>query len=335
MKIGLALNTEYATGDDPSRRVAEHLEQVRAARDAGFDLIGVVHHYSRGPSYWFPPLLMAAAVAAEAGPLRVASTVFLLPLAHPVEVAEQVAMLDALTRGRFIFGVGLGWRKEEFEALEIDMAHRAGRLEEALALMERLWRGESVTFEGRHFHLNGVSLTLRPARRPPIWVAGNSAENAIRRAARVGDAWIISSHPSLEMIDRHLPVYRAELERLGKPWPEELPVLRNFYISTDLETALSEARDYFEESYKVFCEWGLFEDVLKVGKRHLSGGELLGGRLIIGGPEECLEQIEAYRQRIPGMLPILRMQWMGMPHAKVMAAIERVGSQILPALGGL
>lgn len=85
------LNTEYPAGDDPARRLAEHREQVRLAREAGFDLVGLPHHPSRGPTQWLPPLLTAAALAAEAWPMRVATTVFLLPLHHPVEVAEQVA----------------------------------------------------------------------------------------------------------------------------------------------------------------------------------------------------------------------------------------------------
>src|SRR5712664_566978 len=96
MKVGLILGLEYPAGDDPAQRFAEHREQVRLARDAGFDLIGIPHHYSRGPSQWLPPLLTAAALAADAAPMRLATTVFLLPLHHPVEVAEQIAMLDHL-----------------------------------------------------------------------------------------------------------------------------------------------------------------------------------------------------------------------------------------------
>ena len=328
------LNTEYPAGDDPVRRFAEHREQVRLARDAGFDLIGLPHHYSRGPSQWFPPLLSAAALVPHAGTMQMATTVFLLPMHHPVEVAEQAAMLDILSEGRFVFGVGLGWQPGEFKALGVPMAERVGRLEEGLELIQRLWTEDRVTFRGNHFAVEEVCLTLKPVQRPrpPIWMGGNASAAAIRRAARLADAWIVSSHPDLVAVEAHLETYRRALEACGKPFPAELPVLRNFYVSRDMESALREARGYFEASYEIFGDWGLFENVLRTGKRHLRGQELLGGRLIIGGPEDCLEQIAACRRRVPIGLLILRMQWMGMPHARVADAIALVGEKLLPAL---
>jgi alkanesulfonate monooxygenase SsuD/methylene tetrahydromethanopterin reductase-like flavin-dependent oxidoreductase (luciferase family) len=99
-----------------------------------------------------------------------------------------------------------------------------------------------------------------------------------------------------------------------------------------METALAGARPFVEASYQVFGEWGLFEDVLRSGRRQLRGAELLRGRLIAGGPEDCLEQIAALRERVPVGCLILRMQWLGMPHALVARAITLVGERLLPAL---
>jgi alkanesulfonate monooxygenase SsuD/methylene tetrahydromethanopterin reductase-like flavin-dependent oxidoreductase (luciferase family) len=334
MNVGLILGMEYPAGHDAARRFAEHREQVRLAREAGFDLIGIPHHYSRGPSQWLPPLLSAAALAADAGDMRLATTVFLLPMLHPVETAEQVAMLDHLTGGRFAFGIGAGWQPSEFSALGVPMEGRLARLEEALAVIERLWSGEPVTFHGRHFTIDDVTLTLRPAQRPrpPIWMGANAAAAAVRRAARLADAWIVSAHPDLDTVERQLGTYREALDTLGKPFPAELPMLRNFYVAADMETALAEARPYFDASYEIFADWGLFTDVLRAGARHVRGAELRRGRLIVGGPEDCLEQIAACRERIPIGCLILRVQWMGMPQAQVARVIELVGTKLLPAL---
>jgi alkanesulfonate monooxygenase SsuD/methylene tetrahydromethanopterin reductase-like flavin-dependent oxidoreductase (luciferase family) len=334
MNVGLMLGTEHPAGDDPGRRLAEHREQVRLAREAGFDLVGIPHHPSRGPSFWLPPLLTAAAVAGELGAMRLATTVFLLPLQHPVEVAEQVAMLDHLAGGRFVFGVGAGWQQEEFRALGVPMEGRLGRLEESLAVIERLWTGERVTFHGRHVVLDDVALTLRPKQRPrpPVWIGANASEAAVRRAARLADAWIVSAHPNIDAVARHVATYRQALAELGKPFPAELPVLRNAYVAPDMDTALAEARGYFEASYEVFGDWGLFERVLRAGARQLRGADLLRGRLIIGSPEDCLEQVAAYREQVPIGCLILRMQWLGMPHARVARAIALAGEKLLPAL---
>lgn len=334
MNVGLILGMEHPAGDDPARRFAEHREQVRLARAAGFDLVGIPHHYSRGPSQWFPPLVSAAALAADAGQMRIATTVLLLAMLHPVETAEQAAMLDVLTGGRFVFGVGAGWQPAEFHALGVPMEGRLARLEEALTVIERLWTGDPVTFHGRHFALEDVRLTLRPVQRPrpPIWMGANAAPAAVRRAARLADAWIVSAHPDLDTVERHLDTYREALAALGRPFPAELPVLRNAYVAADLETALAEARPYFEASYEVFGDWGLFADVLRTGTRQLRGAELRRGRLIVGGPADCLDQIAACRERVPIGCLILRMQWLGMPHARVARAIELVGAKLLPAL---
>jgi alkanesulfonate monooxygenase SsuD/methylene tetrahydromethanopterin reductase-like flavin-dependent oxidoreductase (luciferase family) len=201
-------------------------------------------------------------------------------------------------------------------------------------VIEQLWRGEAVTFHGRHFALEDVRLTLRPVQRPrpPIWMGANAAAAAVRRAARLADAWIVSSHPDLDTVERHLETYREALDTLGKPFPAELPVLRNAYVAADMETALAEAGPYFEASYEVFGDWGLFADVLRAGTRQLRGADLSRGRLIVGGPEDCLEQIAACRARVPIGCLILRMQWLGMPHARVARAIELVGAKLLPAL---
>jgi alkanesulfonate monooxygenase SsuD/methylene tetrahydromethanopterin reductase-like flavin-dependent oxidoreductase (luciferase family) len=230
--------------------------------------------------------------------------------------------------------VGSGWQPDEFKALGIPMRDRLRRLEEALEIIRRLWTEERVTFRGEHFVLEDTALTLKPVQRPrpPIWMGANASPAALQRAARHADAWIVSSHPDLATVERQLAIYREALAKAGKPFPAELPVLRNVYVSRDMETALAEARRYFEASYGVFADWGLFEDVLRTGKRHPRGQELLDGRLIVGGPDDCLEQIAACRERIPIGCLIFRMQWMGMPHAHVAEAIRLVGERLAPRL---
>ena len=113
--------------------------------------------------------------------------VLLTPLLNPVHVAEEIATLDHICRDRFIFGVGLGYRAEEFEAAGSTMAERFPRFEEGLALMKRLWTDAEVTHHGRFDRVTGARPTARPYQRPHprIWVAG-MREPAIRRAGRLG-----------------------------------------------------------------------------------------------------------------------------------------------------
>ena len=102
---------------------------------------------------------MLARLAAETGDMNLATSVLLLPLLNPVDVAEQVATLDHISEGRFILGLGLGYRPEECEAFGTQMSERDRRCSEALELMMRLWTEDEVTHHGRFFHVSGAKPT--------------------------------------------------------------------------------------------------------------------------------------------------------------------------------
>ena len=162
MRLGLGLSVQHPPEDPQATRFAEHLAQVRAARAAGFSHVWASQHYVSAPYTYFQPLPTLGRVAAEAGEMALGTGVLLLPLHAPVDVAEQIATLDVITGGRFIFGVGLGYRDVENAALGVDPRARVGRLEEGLEVLERLWSGEPVSYQGKHFQLRDVRISLRP-----------------------------------------------------------------------------------------------------------------------------------------------------------------------------
>jgi alkanesulfonate monooxygenase SsuD/methylene tetrahydromethanopterin reductase-like flavin-dependent oxidoreductase (luciferase family) len=193
MKFGLILNTQFVAGEDARVKVRDLVEQARAARDADFDSVAVSHHYLLTPFQMVQPLPLLGRLAAEAGSMRLITNIFLLTIHTPAYVAEQVASMDVLTEGRFVFGVGLGYRPEEFEGMGVEMKTRVSRFLEILAVVRRLWTEDTVTHTGRHFALTNASLTLKPVQRPhpPIWIAA-SGDAAFDRAARHGDACLIT-----------------------------------------------------------------------------------------------------------------------------------------------
>ena len=112
----------------------DHLEQFRAARDVGFDTYCWAHHYLIDPFRHFQPFPVLARLSAEPGDMKLATSVLLLPLLNPVDVAEQVATLDQISEGRFILGLGLGYRPEECEAFGTPMSQRGGPSQRSLGL---------------------------------------------------------------------------------------------------------------------------------------------------------------------------------------------------------
>ena len=224
MKIGLLLNTQFPPGESASKRLEGLLDQVRAARDNGLHSVWMSQHYLATPFQMLQQLPVLGRLAAEAGAMHIGTNVFLLPIHNPVYVAEQVATLDVISGGRFIFGVGLGYRPEEFNAFDVEMKVRVSRFVEVLEVARRLWTEPEVTHEGRHFRLDRAVLTLKPVQRPhpPVWIAA-SGDPAVERAARQGDAWLINPHASLPTLERQMALYRRTLAGRGPPIPERRP----------------------------------------------------------------------------------------------------------------
>lgn len=136
------------------------------------------------------PIMALQFVAACTEKVQLGTTVLVLPMRNPVLHAKMLGSLDVLSNGRLIFGAGVGWLREEFEALDMPFDHRGARMDEFLAVMKRLWTEEDPSYSGKYYQLSNVGFAPKPVQKPhpPIWIGGNT-EPALRRAGRLGDAW--------------------------------------------------------------------------------------------------------------------------------------------------
>jgi probable F420-dependent oxidoreductase len=181
--------------------LAEHVERLGITGIAISDHIFVPEHqastypYSREPAKLpfgteLPdPIVTIAAAGARTTALRFMTYVLLVPLRHPVLLARELATACRLLDGRVDLGVGTGWMREEFEALDVPFDRRADRLEESLEVMTGLWTGELVDHAGEHFRFRALSMQPTPPAPPPLFVGGHSAV-ALRRAARLASGWV-------------------------------------------------------------------------------------------------------------------------------------------------
>ena len=335
MKFGLIIAKQHPPGVSMVDRFREHIDQVRAARDAGFDLIVMGQHYLSTPFQEVQTLPSLARLAAEAGSMRVGATVLLLPLLNPVDVAEQVATLDVITGGRFIFGAGLGYREEEYEAFGIEGKERVSRFVESLEVIKRLWTEEEVTHRGRFYQLTRARMALRPVQRPhpPIWFAANN-DAAVERAARMADAWVINPHAKLEILERQMALYRRALRLAGKPAPAELPLIKELYVAPDRRTAIQECRPFLEAKYKAYGAWGQDKALPQGDTFDVGFEELVRDRFVIGDPEDCRRELRRYVDALGVNCFIFRIQWPGMDQELVLRTITLLAEQVIPALRG-
>ena len=331
MKLGFFVTNQYLPGESFPGKIQESAEQVRAARDAGFDLICTGQHYLAAPYQMSSSFPLLARLAADAGEMEVAATVILAPLHNPVELAESVATMDAICDGRFIFGVGLGYRDEEYTAFGIQRGERVGRLRECLRVMGMLWEEEEVEFQGRYYTVPRSKPSTRPVQKPhpPIWVAANN-DVAIRRAARWGYPWLINPHATIPMVAEQWQVYKDSLESAGNPMPSALPMMRELYVAEDRETAFLESEPYLAPKYEAYAAWG--QDKALPGEESFSipYQQLARDRFLLGSPDEVVTEIKRYESELDANYLIFRMQWPGMDQDQVLKQIELMKNEVIP-----
>lgn len=333
MRFGLLITNQHPLSDSLAERFAETIEQVRLARALGFDLIVFGQHFLVTELQMLQPAVAAARLAAEAGPMRVGITIYLLPLLNPVAVAEQVATLDVVTGGRFIFGVGLGYREVEDRAFGVGKGERVARLLSHLDVIKRLWGGEAVSFDSPACRLVEARTALRPLQQPhpPIWVAANN-DRAVERAAEIGDAWIINPHATLQTIARQMGLYRAALARAGKPFPAELPIMREIFVAESRGEAIRLARPHLEKKYQVYVEWGQHRALPGDDDMTQPFEALARDRFILGDPAECAAEISRCARATGATTMLFRIHWPGMPHEAVTRAMRLFAEKVRPLL---
>ena len=320
MKLGLFINTQFPEGTSVAERVPEIVEQVRAARDAGFSSLWFPHHWLTYPMQMLQITPMMAYVAAHAQGMTIGSNILILPPLNPVHVAEEAATLDVLTRGNFILGIGQGYRQPEFDAFGIPLAERPARFNESIGLMKRLWTEDRLTHQGRFYTVNDSGIALKPLRPsgPPLYIAAQ-AEASVKRAARIGDAWLIVNSSGLGKIAPLMQTYRSALTEYGRT-AQEFPITVECHVGERHATAHEECRGPLEYKYNAYASWGL------PGRRtETTFEDFARDRFIIGDKVSVKEEIARYTELLGVDHFIMRCNWPGLPQEKTLGTIRRLG----------
>ena len=249
MRVSISVQSAYNV-TDVREGAARMVDRARAARDAGLDALFVGdHHATPGPYYQNTAIL--GRMLAEWGD-RPAGALYLLPLWHPLIVAEQVGTLASVMEGRFILQCAIGPADNQFEAMGVPARQRPSRFEQSLSILRRLWAGETVTTGGENdrFGLREARISPCPPEPVEVWI-GASAPPAIDRAARLGDGWLAA--PGLapaEAVDQ-LGLYREACERHNCP-VGVCAIRRDIYVGETAEEAETLAGKLIARGYRGF-----------------------------------------------------------------------------------
>jgi len=236
---------------------SQFLEQVAFADAVGFDVVDLNEHHFSPDGYLPTPLVMAAAIAARTTRIRIRLGVILLPLKHPVALAEELSVLDNLSGGRIEAILGAGYRPAEYAGFGVDLSERGNRMDEAVAILRGCWENEGFSFSGRFWTGDGVTVSPKPFQRPhpPILLGGNSPA-AARRAARLADGYVPTSTTSMEL-------WRTEMAALGHELPaaERLSMrqpigARTFvHVASDPSAEWAVVGEHALYSANAYAEW--------------------------------------------------------------------------------
>jgi alkanesulfonate monooxygenase SsuD/methylene tetrahydromethanopterin reductase-like flavin-dependent oxidoreductase (luciferase family) len=333
VRFGLAIMNDFPPGTVPAERMPLLREQVRAAADAGIESVWVLHHYL-GNMPTLQPLPLLAALAAEAGDMFLGTNMFILPLSHPVAVAENYATLDHITGGRVIAGFGMGYRENEFESFGIPLSDRVSRYEESVQIIRGLWSGKEVNFTGQHFTVSGQRIGLPPVQPggPKIWVGAGAHRAGAHRAARLGDAWIVPPHATPERLKKVLGYYQDERERLGRGPAQDVIVRRELVLDSDPGKARSigiAARGSLTRQYAQFNAPDQTESY-----RHLQSDDAAAAvadqSYLFTDPARAVESLQALEESGVTYV-VLRAQWYDLPQAQMLRTLGLFRDHVRPA----
>jgi alkanesulfonate monooxygenase SsuD/methylene tetrahydromethanopterin reductase-like flavin-dependent oxidoreductase (luciferase family) len=294
MQIGFHLTPFWSPTDrDPTQILDEAIEVVAASSSMRFGWVSMGQHWVSHPTVWPSPFPFLARIAPVTGGMKLKTSVLLLPLLNPVEVAENVATLDHLCHGRLILGIAIGYREKELEAAGLTRRDRVPKLEESVDLMKQLWSGQEVSFEGRYTRLTAGRMGFRPFQQPhPPLEFGAQSEGATLRAARIGDGVFFGPQVAWRDIGRLARVYRQAREAAGKPLGI-LGASRSLMVGQSKEHAAETAKTYLARTFNMYRTWSMQEPTM--APLQLDFDRDLDDWTIHGSPADCVEKILAAR----------------------------------------
>ena len=309
------------------------LAQIARGEELGYDNIWLTEHHFTEDGYNPSLMTTAAAVAMRTQTIRIGTFIIVLPYQHPVLLAEEVANVDILSDGRFDLGVGQGYSHYEFDALCMNRSERGMRTRESISLIERLFKEDSVTFDGKFTKVKEARLSPTPVQQPapPIWI-GARGPKAITRAAEMGYHLMATIGPD------PAPLYMEKLEQSGRdPSKFNIAQLRMVYCADSEDQAGEESQEQLfdmpEFDQDILSEAADAEGddkPLPVTKPEDMRHSVLAEHFMIGTPQQVAEKLDKFQQEFRCTDFIMNTQFPGIDPARATRSMELFAEQVMP-----
>jgi alkanesulfonate monooxygenase SsuD/methylene tetrahydromethanopterin reductase-like flavin-dependent oxidoreductase (luciferase family) len=331
MRFGLLLSAVHDDRAPAGLQLQEHLELTEIAVGYGFDLVMVGQHFLPERLRYYQPVPYLTWLGTTFPTIRVGTGIMLLPLMRPVEAAEQIATLDVVTGGRVTFGIGLGYADRDFQCLGVPKAERVQRLVEGLEIVRSLWRGDRTEHHGVFGDFVVERPVIRPLQdpHPPVWLAAQ-APAAVRRAARIADAWYPPPFLAHDELREMAALHAAERAAAGRPPATDMPIRREVFIAATVAKARAEAAPHALARTRTYMDWGLRDELNGQTAMHAEDLQNISRRFLLGPAELIAAELLKLRSDIGMTDFVYRCQWPGMPFSQSKDQLRQFGEEIIP-----
>ena len=309
----------------------EALEEVTKAEELGFDSVWMEEHHSVTNHYWPSPLVVLAGFATRTSRLTLGTDILVAAFHNPVRLAEDAAVLDVMSSGRFTLGIAIGYKPDEFSLYGVELEKRGARFEEQLAIIKGLWTQERISFKGAYYTVDG-RLEPKPVTKPhpPIWIGG-WGDITLRRAATLADNWIPGPTADLKRLLAGKKRFLDNRGAAGRSQPiTEWPLTRDLIIADTDRKARELAEAHIMIAYRKEYAGGWHHPFIDASIA-TDLDRLMEDRFIIGGPDQCVRKIRRFVEEYGMTHLICRIFFPGMPHEHIMRELELIAREVAPA----
>ena len=338
VQVGLFTEFQWAPGMDEAQAFDEAMAQMLAAEELGFDAVWLAEiHFQKERSVLSSPLVVAATIAARTRRVRIGIAVQVLPLAHPLHLAEDVATLDHLSKGRLDFGVGRSGLPGHYTGFNISYEESRERFQETLDILLRAWTEERFTYEGKYFQFRDVCLVPKPYQKPhPRLLFAATTAETYGTIGRLGQPLFIAVRTTtIGDVTRFAAGYHEGWRAAGHPGRGDVALIVPVYVADTDRRACDEAQastvHFFRSIAEALAKGPRKDEAARLGS--MSYDEILAELAIYGSPESVTERLLALRAALGYSTLAVWMNVGGrIPHERVLGSMRLFAERVIPRL---
>jgi alkanesulfonate monooxygenase SsuD/methylene tetrahydromethanopterin reductase-like flavin-dependent oxidoreductase (luciferase family) len=339
MEIGLFTEFQCAPGMSEAQAFDESLAEMTAAEEMGFDAVWLAEiHFQKDRSVLSSPLIIATAIAAITRRVKIGIAVQVLPLAHPLHLAEDVATLDHLSKGRLDFGVGRSGLPEHYQRFNIPYSESRERFQETLDILLKAWTEERFSYEGKYYQFHDVCVLPKPYQKPyPQLRVAATTQETYPLVGRMGlPIFIAVRTTSISDLKSFIGGYHQGWREAGHPGRGEVALIVPVYVADSEHRAREEAEastmHFFRTIAEALGKGGTRrEEAAKLGR--MSFEEILQELVVYGTPESVTERLLELRESLGYSTLSVWMNVGGrIPHERVLGSMRLFAERVIPRL---